>query len=205
MSSEELGDLRWEGSIRRYEELAEACADKHGHRKWWLHWTEWNGPSKRWGVVLERPSWKANITIDCVKLHLGTCEDEDGAGLAADFARVALGLAPKNFTAPWDSIKAWVEAGANGDVPAVVVPVALRCEFKVNGAASVDASEAASSLEAKIKDAIAKKPDVAAESLDPEAFWRRPVELKPDQLGRLKTVGITTVGGLAAVQILVGP
>ena len=70
---------------------------------------------------------------------------------------------------------------------------------------AVAAPEAAPPLEAKIKAAIAEKPEIAAESLDPEAFWRRPVELKPDQLGRLKTAGITTVGGLAAVQILVGP
>ena len=66
---------------------------------------------------------------------------------------------------------------------------------------AVAAPEAAPPLEAKIKAAIAEKPEIAAESLDPEAFWRRPVELKPDQLGRLKNAGITTVGGLALASV----
>ena len=191
------GDLAWEMSIKRYDALVKACEAAHNHRKWWLCHTERYGPSKWFGVVLDGPSWRAYITIDGVKLHLGTCKCEDGAGLAADFARVAMGLAPKNFTAPWDSIKAWVEAGANGVVPAVVVPVALRCEFKVNGAASVDASdasEAASSPEAKIKDAIAKKPDVAAESAAMVLHTTK-------QVNDLGAVDIKTIADLARASV----
>ena len=66
---------------------------------------------------------------------------------------------------------------------------------------AVAAPEAASSLEAKIKAAIAKKPDIAAEPLDPEYHWHRPVELNADQLRRLKTAGITTVGDLALAKV----
>ena len=164
MGGEDWGVLRWEESIRRYNALAEACEDANGHRKWWLHSEKPDGPSKWCGVRFKKPSWAANITIGGAYLHVATCECEDDAAIVADLALVADGREPKNFPEFWNSIKAWVEAGANGVVPAVVVPVALRCEFKVNGAASVDASEAASSLEAKIKAAVAKKPDVAAES-----------------------------------------
>jgi hypothetical protein len=155
LSGEELGLLRWEGSIQRYEELAEACKKKHGHCKWWLCHTERKGPSKWCGVAFDRPSWRAYITIDGAYLHLGTCKCEGDAAIVADFARVARGLAPMNFTAPWDSVKAWVEAGGNGDVPAVE-RVVLRGDVCVNGKESVEAAEARDAA-AAVEDKIAAK------------------------------------------------
>ena len=113
------GDELREEAIRKYEELAEACEKKHGHRKWWLHSEKQNGPSKWSGVVFDRPSWRANITIDGAYLHLGMCKCEGDAGLVVDFALVADGREPKNFPEFWDSIKARVEAGESGAVPAV--------------------------------------------------------------------------------------
>ena len=118
-SGDALGDLRWEESIRRYDALVAACADKHGHRKWWLDWKEPHGPSKHWGVDFQKPSWRAYIYIGGVKLYLGSCKCEDDAGLVVDFALVADGREPKNFPEFWDSIKARVEAGESGAVPAV--------------------------------------------------------------------------------------
>ena len=193
------GDLAWEMSIKRYDALVKACEAAHNHRKWWLCHTERKGPSKHWGVRFNKPSWAVDIRIDGVMLHLGTCKCEGDAGLAADFARVALGLAPKNFTAPWDSIKAWVEAGGNGVVP-VVERVELRGDVRVNGMVSVGASEAASSIEAEIKSAIASKPDLAEVLLDvPE--WKRGFPLKGQQVIDLRAAGITTVAGLALADV----
>ena len=149
------GDELREEAIRKYEELAEACEKKHGHRKWWLHSEKQNGPSKWSGVVFDRPSWRANITIDGAFLHLGMCKCEGDAAIVADFARVARGLAPMNFTAPWDSVKAWVEAGGNGDVPAVE-RVVLRGDVCVNGKESVEAAEARDAA-AAVEDKIAAK------------------------------------------------
>ena len=194
-------------SILRYNALAQACKKKHGHCKWWLCHTERDGPSKHCGVKFRKPSWVVDIRIDGVTLYVATCKCEGDAGLVADFARVANGREPKNFPEFWNSIKAWVAAGGNGAVPAAA-PVALRGDVRVAPvekqqrlAATVAAPLDASALAAEIKSAIAEKPDIAAEPLDPEAFWRRPVELKPDQLGRLKTAGITTVAGLALADV----
>jgi len=149
------GDLAWEMSIKRYDALVKACEAAHNHRKWWLCHTERKGPSKHWGVRFNKPSWAVEIVIAGAYLHVATCECEDGAGLAADFARVALGLEPKNFTAPWDSVKAWVEAGGNGDVPAVE-RVVLRGDVCVNGKESVEAAEARDAA-AAVEDKIAAK------------------------------------------------
>ena len=135
------GDELREEAIRKYEELAEACEKKHGHRKWWLHSEKQNGPSKRFGVTFSKPSWIVRITIEGVTLHVATCECEDDAGLMADFARVADGREPKNFPEFWDSIKARVEASENGDVPAAVAPVVFRGSVRVDGV-TIGVSEA---------------------------------------------------------------
>ena len=203
MSSDALGDVQWEESIRRYEALAQACADKHNHRDWWLCHTEPTGPSKYWGVRFNKPSWRVDIRIDGVMLHLGTCKCEGDAGLAADFARVALGLAPKNFTAPWDSIKAWVEAGGNGVVP-VVERVELRGDVRVNGMVSVGKSEAwdaLASAEKDIEEAIATDAvkrdwyyaDLSEMSDEPRAEWMASLAGESDD--------VETVGDLAMVDV----
>ena len=84
-------------------------------------------------------------------MHVATCRCEDDAAIVADFALVADGREPKNFTAPWDSVKAWVEAGGNSDVPAVE-RVVLRGDVCVNGKESVaaEARDAAAAVEDKI-------------------------------------------------------
>ena len=189
-----FADHNWEGSILRYEGLAEACEAAHNHRKWWLHRKERTGPSKWWGVGFERPSWVAYTYIGGVKLRVATCEDEDGAGLAADFARVALGLAPKNFPAFWDSIKAWVKAGENGVVPAAA-PVVFRGSVRVDGVL-IGVSEAVSSLEAEIKAAIAEKSDVAEELIRDVIRG-----LKGKQADDLNDAGIHTVADLAGANV----
>ena len=139
------GDLAWEMSILRYDALVKACEAAHNHRKWWLCHTARDGPSKWFGVVFHKPSWAVGIKVEGVSLHVGTCEDEDSAGHVADFARVALGLAPKNFPALWDSIKAWVEAKEKGGVPAVEL-VELHgikvSAFTAKIKAAVDAADA---------------------------------------------------------------
>ena len=193
------GDELREEAIRKYEELAEACKKKHGHCKWWLHSEKQNGPSKRFGVTFSKPSWIVRITIEGVTLHVATCECEDDAGLMADFARVADGREPKNFPEFWNSIKARVEAGENCVVPAAA-PVVFRGVVRVNGRASVGASEAASSIEAEIKSAIASKPDLAEVLLD-VAEWKRGFALKGQQVIDLRAAGITTIAGLALADV----
>ena len=96
-----------------------ACKAEHGVEEWWRFHTKPQGPSKHWGVVFHKPSWKARIKIDGTSLHLGTCEFEDDAGLVADFALVVAGREPKNFPELFRLVEAWVEADKNGDVPAV--------------------------------------------------------------------------------------
>ena len=96
-----------------------ACKAEHGVEEWWRFHTKPQGPSKHWGVVFHKPSWKARIKIDGTSLHLGTCEFEDDAGLVADFALVVAGREPKNFPEQFRLVEAWVEADKNGDVPAV--------------------------------------------------------------------------------------
>jgi len=96
-----------------------ACKAEHGVEEWWRFHTKPQGPSKHWGVVFHKPSWKARIKIDNTSLHLGTCEFEDDAGLVADFALVVAGREPKNFPEQFRLVEAWVEADKNGDVPAV--------------------------------------------------------------------------------------
>ena len=164
MGSEALGDQNWEELIQRYNALVKACEAKHSHRKWWLHLEERTGPSKWFGVSFDRSSWRVSMWIEGATRHVATCEDEDSAGLVADAARVAMGLAPKNFPALWDSIKARVEAGENCDVPAAVAPVVFRGSVRVDGV-TIGVSEAVSSLEAKIEKAIAKKSDIAEKPL----------------------------------------
>ena len=96
-----------------------ACKAEHGVEEWWRFHTKPQGPSKHWGVVFHKPSWKARIKIDGTSLHLGTCKFEDDAGLVADFALVVAGREPKNFPEQFRLVEAWVEADKNGDVPAV--------------------------------------------------------------------------------------
>ena len=156
-SGDALGDLRWEESIRRYDALVAACADKHGHRKWWLDWKEPHGPSKHWGVDFQKPSWRAYIYIGGVKLYLGSCKCEDDAGLVVDFALVADGREPKNFPEFWDSIKARVEAGESGAVPAVA-RVELLGDVRVNGKESLSRVDraAAAAVDDKIHETVTK-------------------------------------------------
>ena len=151
------GDELRQEAIRKYEELAEACEKKHGHRKWWLHSEKQNGPSKWSGVVFDRPSWRANITIDGAYLHLGMCKCEGDAGLVVDFALVADGREPKNFPEFWDSIKARVEAGESGAVPAVA-RVELLGDVRVNGKESLSRVDraAAAAVDDKIHETVTK-------------------------------------------------
>ena len=150
------GDLAWEMSIKRYDALVKACEAAHNHRKWWLCHTERKGPSKHWGVRFNKPSWAVEIVIAGAYLHVATCECEDDAGLVADFALVAVGREPKNFPEFWDSVKAWVEAGGNGGVPAAVAPVVFRGDVCVNGKES-DAAAEARDAAAAVEDKIAAK------------------------------------------------
>ena len=192
-AGEANADLIWEKSALRYEGLADACEAAHNHREWWLCHTEKSGPSKHWGVGFLKPSWAVRMAIEGVVLHVATCRCEDDAAIVADFARVADGRKPKNFPEFWDSIKARVEAGENSVVPAVA-RVELRGVVRVNGAASVGVSEAASSLAAKIKAAIASKSDLAEGPLD--GF-----KLSKDELKGLAANDITNVGHLAGANV----
>jgi hypothetical protein len=199
-SGDALGDLQWEGSIRRYNELAQACADKHGHRKWWLDWKEPQGPSKHWGVYFQSPSWRAYPPIGGVKLHLGTCKCEDDAGLVVDFALVALGLAPKNFPEFWDSIKARVEAGESGAVPAVARVELLGDVHRKQHVARVDRASVAA-VDDKIHETVTKDEvkrnwyhtDLSDMSDVPGAEWMAALADESDD--------VETVGDLAMVDV----
>ena len=155
VSGDALGDLNWEKSVARWEALAEACKAEHGVEEWWRFYTKREGPSKRWGVVFVKPSWRARIEIEGVTLHVGTCEFEDDAGLVADFARVALDREPKNFPEQFRLVEAWVKAGENGDVPAAVAPVELQGVVRVNGMVPVGESSEARAAAAAVEDEIA--------------------------------------------------
>ena len=196
-AGEAHSDFIWEKKALRYEELAEACEDAHGHRKWWLCHTERKGPSKHWFVRFNKPSWMACIHIHDELLHVATCKCEDDAAIVADFALVADGREPKNFPEFWDSIKARVEAGGNCVVPAVA-RVELQGVVHVNpvrprGATTVAPLDA-SALAAEIKAAIAKKPDVAEGPLD--GF-----KLSKDERNGLAANDITNVGHLAGANV----
>ena len=188
-----VSDASWERSILRYEELAEACELAHGHRDWWLHYKERDGPSKWFGVTFHYSSWRARIMIEGVMRHVGTCEFEDEAGVVADFAVGADGRAPKNFPALWDSIKAWVEAKEKGCVPAAVAPVVFRGSVRVDGV-TIGVSEAASALEAEISTAVTQKRAIAEGPLD--GF-----KLSKDDLKGLAANSITNVGHLAGANV----
>ena len=169
---------------------AEACKKKHGHCKWWLHSEKQNGPSKRFITFPNRALLdRSDATSTC-----GASEDD--AGLMADFARVADGREPKNFPEFWNSSRRVLE---NCVVPAAA-PVVFRGVVRVNGRASVGASEAASSIEAEIKSAIASKPDLAEVLLD-VAEWKRGFALKGQQVIDLRAAGITTIAGLALADV----
>jgi hypothetical protein len=160
-AADEGGDRNWEKSVARSDALAAACKAEHGVEEWWRFYTKTDGPSKRWGVGFHRPSWRARVVLktDNVQLHLATCEFEDDAGLVADFALVALDREPKNFPEFWNSIKAWVEADENGNVPAVA-PVELLGDVRMNPVRPRDATTVA--------DMAAAEDKIAAAATNPE-------------------------------------
>ena len=199
-SGDALGDLRWEESIRRYDALVAACADKHGHRKWWLDWKEPHGPSKHWGVDFQKPSWRAYIYIGGVKLYLGSCKCEDDAGLVVDFALVADGREPKNFPEFWDSIKARVEAGESGAVPAVARVELLGDVHRKKHVTRVDRASVAA-VDDKIHETVTKDEvkrnwyhtDLSDMSDVPGAEWMAALADESDD--------VETVGDLAMVDV----
>ena len=177
-----------------------ACKAEHGVEEWWRFHTKPQGPSKHWGVVFHKPSWKARIKIDGTSLHLGTCEFEDDAGLVADFALVVAGREPKNFPEQFRLVEAWVEADKNGDVPAVARVELLGDVHRKEHVTRVDRASVAT-VNDKIHETVTKDEvkrnwyhtDLSDMSDVPGAEWMAALADESDD--------VETVGDLAMVDV----
>ena len=177
-----------------------ACKAEHGVEEWWRFHTKPQGPSKHWGVVFHKPSWKARIKIDGTSLHLGTCEFEDDAGLVADFALVVAGREPKNFPEQFRLVEAWVEADKNGDVPAVARVELLGDVHRKEHVTRVDRASVAA-VNDKIHETVTKDEvkrnwyhtDLSDMSDVPGAEWMAALADESDD--------VETVGDLAMVDV----